>query len=404
MKKIVAAFLSAAMVVSMSACSSAPAASSAAGSASANSTSGSASSAASQGDIVIGCLQDITGATSTLGKMIQGGAQYAIAAINAKGGVNGRKIKMITYDTKASVQEGINDFNRMVNTDKVSAVIGPPVANIGLAIAPISEKYNVPVLGFAINKESEIKSDGTPYKNMFLLQPSSVQQGSIMATYAAKEENLKKIGIIYNQSNAYSVSLVQAFKTASAKLDGVSIVGEVAYQANDKDMKTMLGKLMQNGADAIYAPDYTQELILIAQQAREIGFTKPLICGLDADTPFPQLCGPEANGIICINNIDESDSKIQDIVKDYKTKTGNDATNKFFLGYDTANIIAQIVGQVGDDPVAIQKAAENLKGYQGMTGTITMDPKTHMTTGLEMVIQKIVNQKTQTVKRYSTDA
>ena len=75
---------------------------------------------APEGDIVIGVLQDITGVTSTLGKMVQEGAQWAADEINAAGGVNGRKIKLVTYDTKADVQEAINAFNRMANRQSVS--------------------------------------------------------------------------------------------------------------------------------------------------------------------------------------------------------------------------------------------------------------------------------------------
>ncbi len=357
---------------------------------------------APEGDIVIGVLQDITGVTSTLGKMVQEGAQWAADEINAAGGVNGRKIKLVTYDTKADVQEAINAFNRMATTDKVSAVIGPPVANIAIAIAPISEQYDVPVLHFAIDDRASIKDDGTPYKNMFLFQPPAKQQGAIMAKFAVVEQGLKKFGIIYNQSNAYSVSLLEPFKTTAESL-GAEIVEEVPYQPNDKDFKTMLNKLISAGAEAIYAPNYTQELILIVQQARAIGFEGRLICGLDACPPFPELCGPESNGVIYINNITETEPQIQGIIEAYKDKTGNDATNKFFLGYDVMNIIAKTIGEVGDDPVAIRDAVEKLSGFEGLTGNITIDPNTHQTKGLEMVMHEIQNQAPVMLKRYSAE-
>jgi len=356
--------------------------------------------ATEQGEILIGCLQDITGVTSTLGKMVQEGAAWAMDEINAAGGVNGRKIKMITYDTKADVQEAINAFTRMCTTDKVSAIIGPPVANIAIAIAPISEEYDVPVLGFAIDNRATIKDDGTPYKNMFLFQPSANQQGAIMGNFAVQERGLKKFGIIYNQSNAYSVSLLEPFKKAVTSL-GAEIVAEVPYQPNDKDFKTMLNKIVSAGADAIYAPNYTQELILIVQQARAIGFEGQLVCGLDACPPFPQLCGPESNGVIYINNITETEPQIQDILAAYKQKTGNDATNKFFLGYDVMKIIAKVIGEVGDNPADVKNAVEKLSGYQGLTGNITIDPATHQTKGLEMVMHEIENQAPKMLKRYA---
>lgn len=394
MKRVLAILLTVLMIFSMTACgfsTKTP---------SGTPSDGEASTPAPEGDIIIGCLQDVTGVTSTLGKMIEAGANWAIDEINADGGVNGRKIKMVTYDTKADVQEAINAFTRMCTTDKVSAIIGPPVANIGIAIAPISEQYDVPVLGFAIDDRATIKDDGTPYKNMFLFQPSAKQQGAIMANFAIQEEDSKKIGIIYNQSNAYSVSLVEPFKTSAEAL-GAKIVAEVSYQPNDKDFKTMLNKIIAADADAIYAPNYTQELILIVQQARSIGFEGRLICGLDACPPFPTLCGPESDDVLYINNITEKEPPIQDIITAYKEKTGNDATNKFFLGYDVMKIIAKTIGEVGDDPVAIKAAVEQLAGYEGLTGNITINPDTHQTKGLEMVMHEIKNEAPIMLKRYA---
>lgn len=396
MKKFLAVLLAVLMIISVAACGSTEP------EAEDPSNESSQGETASEGDIVIGCLQDITGVTSTLGKMVEEGAKWAADEINAAGGVNGRQIKVVTYDTKADVQEAINAFTRMCTTDNVSAIIGPPVANIAIAIAPISEGYDVPVLHFAIDDRATIKDDGETYKNMFLFQPSAKQQGAIMANFAIQEQGLKKIGIIYNQSNAYSVSLIEPFKNAAEKL-GAEIVAEVPYQPNDKDFKTMLNKLVSAGAEAIYAPNYTQELILIVQQARAIGFDGRLICGLDACPPFPELCGPEADGVLYINNITETEPQIQDIIKNYKEKTGNDATNKFFLGYDVMKIIAKAIEEVGDDPVAIRDAVKNLTGFEGLTGNITIDPNTHQTKGLEMVMHEIQNQAPVMLKRYAAE-
>ena len=190
----------------------------------------SANAAPASNEVLVGCLQDITGPTSTLGKMIKEGAQWAVDEINKSGGIKGRQVKLIVYDTRGDVQEAINAFKRLCTSDKVSAIIGPPVANIGIAIAPISEQYKVPVLGFAIDDRATIKPSGQPYKNMFLFQPSSDQQGAIMADFAVRERNLKNFGIIYNQGNAYSVSLVGPFKDTLKNLPGTNVAIEVPVQ------------------------------------------------------------------------------------------------------------------------------------------------------------------------------
>ncbi len=395
MKRIVSLLLTVCLVAMLAACGGNQPSSSAPG----GESSGTPSSSAPTGDIVIGVLQDITGPTSTLGKMVEAGATWGVEEINANGGVNGRKIRLVTYDTKGDVNEAINAFTRAVTTDKVSAVIGPPVANIALAIAPISENYNVPVLGFALDTKCQLKADGTPYKNMFAFQPNANQQGAIMARYAMKN-GFKSFGIIYNEGNAYSVSLKTPFAEA-VTAEGGKVLQEVPYTANDKDFKTLLAKITAENVDAIFVPNYTQELILIAQQARAIGFEGALICGLDACPPFNNLFGEDADNIFFINNVDDTEPDLQAMIKAVKEKTGIDATNKFFLGYDVANILGKIVAEVGDDPAAIQKAVEQVSNYDGLTGSITIDPKTHMPVGLEMVMFTYEGTTPKMLERYS---
>jgi branched-chain amino acid transport system substrate-binding protein len=335
-------------------------------------------------EILIGCLQDITGPTSSLGKMVEAGAAWSVDEINANGGVDGRNIRMITYDTKGDVNEAINAYTRAVTTDKVSAIIGPPVANIALAIAPISENYDVPVLGFGLDPKCQLKADGTPYKNMFSFQPNAIQQGTTMATYAMKN-GFKSFGVVYNEGNAYSVSLKAPFvETVTAA--GGTVDVEVPYTANDKDFKTMLSKVIAANVDAIYIPNYTQELILIAQQARALGFEGGLITGLDGCPPFNTLMGEDCDNIYFINNVDDTEPELASLIAAVETKTGVKATNKFFLGYDVAQVLAKIFGEVGTDPAAVQKATENVTNFEGLTGSISIDPATHMPTGLDMVM------------------
>lgn len=406
MKKILALLLATVMVISLAACGTAattPAATTKATGASSAATTAAttAASTAAGKEIVIGCLQDITGTTSTLGKMVEAGAKWAIEEINAKGGVNGSKLKLITYDTKADVNEAINGFTRACTTDNVSAIIGPPVANIAKAIAPISEKYDVPILGFAIDVKAQVKDDGTVYKNMFCFQPNAVQQSTIMAKYAIKN-NFKKFGVIYNQGNAYSQSLLPAF-VETVKASGGTVVDPVTYAATDKDFKTLLSKIIAAKVDAIYAPNYTQELILIVQQARALGYAGAFICGLDACPPFNNLLGEPCDKIYFINNVDDTEPALKSMITAVKTKTGIDATNKFFLGYDVANILAQIMGKSGTKPADIRTAVASLKDYKGLTGNISIDPKTHMPTGLEMVMFTYNDKTPKMLERYKAD-
>lgn len=353
-------------------------------------TSGTASSSSeSGGEILIGCLQDITGNTSSLGLSVQKGAQAAVDEINANGGIDGKTLVMKTYDTKGDVTEAVNAYITAVTADNVSLIVGPPVANIVNAIKETSESYDVPIAGLAMDPACQLKDDGTPYKNIFALQPSATSQGEIMAAFALKN-GYKTFGILYNQENSYSVSLLTPFTERLAE-DGITIDDNliVAYGAADTDYKTLLQPLVSAGVDAIYCPNYTQQLVAIQTAATELGYKGKIIAGLDAAPAFNTTYGGDCSNVYYINNINTEDPDIAAQIE--KISDSVAAPNKYFLGYDIVKASADCMSKVGTDPAALRDALENLN-YTGVTGTIKIDPSTHMPTGMSMYMYTYDNQ------------
>ena len=352
---------------------------------------GAAEPAAEGGEIVIGCLQDITGATSALGMSVQAGAQAAVDEINAAGGIGGKTVVMKTYDTKGDVTEAVNAYITAVTVDNVSLIVGPPVANIANAIKETSEDYDVPVMGFALDPNCQLKEDGTPYKNMFCFQPSATTQGQIMASFAVKND-LKTFGIIYNQKNSYSVSLLDPFIEQLAA-DGITVDDSlvVAYGAADTDYKTLLQPIVSAGVDAIYCPNYTQQLVAIVTAATELGYEGKIVCGLDAAPSFNTTYGGDCSNIYYINNINTDDPTTAEMAAAVEDKVS--AVNKYFLGYDVVMIAKQCIEEAGlDDAAALLSAIENVKDFKGLTGTVTIDPETHMPDGMGMFMYTYDNQ------------
>ena len=386
MKRIVSFVLAAGMALSMAACSSS-------GSSTAQESSSTASSATSAteessgGEILIGCLQDITGSTSSLGISVQAGAQAAVDEINANGGINGKTLVMNTYDTKGDVTEAVNAYITAVTVDEVSLIVGPPVANIANAIKETSEGYDVPVVGLAMDPSCQLKEDGTPYKNMFCLQPSADSQGEIMAAFALKN-GYKTFGVLYNQENSYSVSLLDPFLDRLAE-DGVTVDDSmiVAFGAADTDYKKMIQPLVSANVDAIYCPNYTQQLVAIVTAATELGYEGKIIAGLDAAPAFNTTYGGDCSNVYYINNINTEDPEIAAKIAEIEDTVS--APNKYFLGYDI--VMAAAISKNGTDYEALHSAFENLS-YEGITGTITIDPATHMPTGMSMFMYTYDNQ------------
>ena len=352
-------------------------------------------------EIVIGNLQDISGPTSVWGNAVTRGAEIAIEKINAAGGVDGAMLKLITLDTKANVQEAIKAYNSLVSSQAV-AVVGPPVSNIGLALAPIANKAGVPLVGSFIDPRVTVGEDGKPQTAMFLMQPSSIQYSEIMAGYTVEKLGLKKVGVLYDQSNAFAVSLLKPYVEYVKKAGG-QIVSEQIYTKGDKDYKTQLAKIKEAGADCLYFPNYIQDAVLAMKQRKQIGLNIPVIGGLDFAPPFASLVNdPEAaDDIYLANNFSEKEPQLGDVWKIYKAKYNEDPVNKVFLGYDKILLIREGM-KLGGGTASAQIIAglNKVANLQGTTGVLTISPETHQPTGLSMVMYKIEKGKYVELGRY----
>jgi len=357
--------------------------------------------------IIIGSIQDISNETSVMGLMIAEGIRWQVETINQAGGINGRKIKLIEYDSKANVDESINAYNRLVSEGAV-AVIGPHQANIGIALAPIAQQAKVPVVIMGMDNRVTRQGEdgkGEPWGYMFLMQPSCDLQGALMAKFAINDLGYKKFGVLYRSDNSYSYSLYYAFD-AYCKANGAEIVAVETFQAGDTDFKTMLSKLIASDMEALFCPNYTGELVAITQQARGLGYDGVMINGLDSAPPFNTLCGPEADNVYFVSNIRLDDPKVIEVVDAFRAATGNDEPNqinKFCVGYDMMGALGSVIKAGATDRESIRTAMENLTNYQGLTGSITIDPKTHQPTGLEMIMHKIENGQNVPIKAYTAE-
>lgn len=353
-------------------------------------------------EVVIGNLQDLSGPTSVLGNAVTRGAEVAVEKLNAKGGIDGKKIKLVTFDTKGDVQEAIKAYNRLADQEKAIAVLGPPVSNIGLALAPIANSKKVPIVGSFIDPRVTVGPDGKAQPAMFLMQPSSVQYAEIMASYAVEKLGLKKIAIFYDQSNAFSVSLIAPFK-AYAQSVGAQIVAEEVYGKGDKNYTTQLSKIKDSGADSIYVPNYMQDLVITLKQAKQVGLKIPFIGGLDFAPPFANLVNdPEAaTNAYFANNFSDTEPQLVEVKKAYMDKFKEEPINKAYLGYDKILIIAEAVKKAGSTkPEDVMKAMGQITNLQGTTGVITLSPNTHQPVGLSMVMYKIDKGKYIDLGRY----
>ena len=362
--------------------------------------------AAPKGDILIGNLQDESGGMKALSIALTYAAQIQIEKINAAGGINGRQIKLITYDTRSDVNEAINAYHRMVEQDNVVAVFGPPIANIGIAVAPVAEELKVPIIGLFMDDKCTIQENGQPWTYMFLGQNSATTQGKTIAAYALNELGAKKVAILYNSQNAYSVGLAGPFEQVITAAGG-EVVAKETYTTTDKDFRAQLTKIKAANPDVIYFPSYPVEIPLIYTQAYELGITVPM---LGSNSVPPTGLAPQTDPAATTNTfypygINPSDPALVDWAAAYKAKYDVSAIAQSFSGADAFGILVQAITNCGDDVTSecVTGQLNNVKDFKGFQGSITISPTTHQPSALPMAIMTIKDGAAQFVQWYTPD-
>ena len=162
-----------------------------------------------------------------------------------------------------SPTEGVKVYSRLAREDKVSAVYGSLISNIGLAVSPVAEQIKIPVVSRALDervttpdfKMEDPENPGRVNPYCFLLQPSSYQQSYMIAGFAIDELKLNTFAQLFTPSNSYSLMLAKGFEYY-VKKRGKKMLGDFEFQAGDADFKAQLTKVKALGPDGFYIPNY----------------------------------------------------------------------------------------------------------------------------------------------------
>lgn len=350
-------------------------------------------------EIKVGIIEDLSGPTSEWGQGLQNGAILGIEKINKEGGLLGKQIKYVSYDFKGNVPESLTAFNRLVDQDKVVAIIGTPNSAMHIAVAPMADEKKVPVIGDPMDERATTPDASKLNAYTFLGEPAAGEQAKAIASYALNEMKLKKFAILYDQGNPYSVSLATPFAEYISK-NGGQIVANEPFQSGTNDFRAQLTKIKETNPEALHITSYLKEDSLIVNQMKELGMNIPVVGNNSCFYPFAETAGKAAEGVVFPNNISLDDPRYQDFISTYKTRFSKDPVVHAWMGYDNMMILANGIKQANKiDPVAIRDAIETqTKDVQGITDKITLDPKTHRPVNLPLAILQVKDGKYTTLK------
>ncbi len=337
------------------------------------------STSATEADtIVLGHVGSLTGSEATYGQSCDNGYKLAVAEQNEKQGIKGKKIKLTSLDDQGKPEEAAVAATRLMTRDKVSVLLGEETSSRSLAIAPLADANQVPMIT-ATATNAKVTMDGEktrPY--VFRVCFIDPFQGEVMAKFAHDNLKVAKVAILRDVGNDYSVGLAQSFIGKYTALGG-QIVGDVSFKSGDQDFKAQLTALRGKNPDAIYVPAYYTEVALIGRQARELGMKQPMMGGDGWDSPkLYEVAKGALDGSYFSNHYSADDPSpiVQGFITKYKAAYNQTPDAFALLAYDAANVAFAAMEHAPTlTPSAIRDAIEQTKGYKGVTGTITIDAK-----------------------------
>ena len=324
-------------------------------------------------EIVIGEFGSLTGGTATFGTSSHAGTVLALEEINASGGVLGKQIKLITEDNQSKPEESVTAVLKLIKQDQVKAIIGEVASSRTLAAAPTCQVNGIPLLSPASTNPRVTQIGDYVFRACFI----DPFQGSTMAKFAVERLGAKRIAILTDTKNDYSVGLTEFFRETAKKL-GAEIVAEESYSEGDIEFKAQLTAIKADTPDVIYVPGYYTECALIARQARELGLDVPLLGGDGWDSPqTAQIGGKAVEGVYITNHYSPDDQRpeVRKFIADFQAKNGGKTPDAMaVLGYDAMKLMADAIRRAGStDGAKIRDALAATRDFPGISGHISMD-------------------------------
>lgn len=323
--------------------------------------------AAQTGPIKIGVMQPLTGDIATVGQSVNHAIQIAKEEINAAGGVNGREIELVVEDSKCDPKSAASAASKLIEVDKVIAIVGAGCSSETLAAAPIAEAAKISIIS-PVSTNPKLTTAGD---YIFRFVPSDAFQGKFAAEYAVQKLGKKKIAILSCLSD-WCVGIKDVFKARAQEL-GATIVAEEQNKQDDRDFRTQITKIKAASPELVYVPQYTESLIIFYKQARELGLTAVTLTGdVGTDPKVPAEAGAAAEGAY-YTEPKTLDMPAEFVAEVKKRMGGEDVSTYAPRGYDILKALAEVIKKNGTDPTAIKNGLYEVKDYQGIGDTYTMD-------------------------------
>lgn len=350
-------------------------------------------SAHASGEIDIGLIADMTGPAALSGKHKVNGAKLAIDEINAKGGINGKKIKLFIEDDQGKNQAGVSAYEKLASNQNIIAIIGSVRSTIVNATLPYIARDKIPTM--IGGTDPKLTHTGNQW--VFRFRPNDNYASQAMAGYAVKSMGAKKVAVLYD-TDAFG-SAGNKLLVAALKKDGASVVSDQGYTTATRDYTSFLEKIKSSGADtlATYMTNAEDEAQML-KQLRQLGLKVKIMGSPSIATAVCiQLAGSAVNGTYGVSDfVANGNPQAKAFSAKYVAKYHSQPDLFGGWVYDAINVLSGVIAKDGTSGPAIQKGIRAVKGYHGVEGVYNFDKNGDGLHGYSVV--KITDQKVHLIK------
>jgi branched-chain amino acid transport system substrate-binding protein len=336
----------------------------------------------------VGAVFSVTGRASFLGDPEKKTAEMLQEEINKKGGINGHPLELVIYDDEGDATKCALAVRKLITRDNVSAIIGPSLSGLSLAVVPEAEKHEIPLISCAASYKIVTKDPETGEQWKWVFKTPQSDSMAVEAIYThMKKQGISKIAILSVTTGFGESGRSELLRLASQH--GMTIVADEKYGPKDTDMTAQLTKIKGLAPQAIVNWSIGPTQVVVVRNWKELGMTNITFYqshGFGSRKNI-ELAAGAAEGVYCplgacnIADILPNDHPQKTVtmgyVRAYTAKYSEPVSSFGGHAWDALSMVEKALGAVGPDKAKIRDYVENLTGFVGQHGIFNFSPKDH---------------------------
>ncbi|MCA1786785.1 MAG: ABC transporter substrate-binding protein [Desulfobacteraceae bacterium] len=332
--------------------------------------------------IKIGINAPLTGDIPKVGEGTKYAAQMWLEDIEKAGGleVGGKKyeVELVIEDNESKAESAVKANTKMITQDDVLAIVGPQSSKQAVPAGEVANKYKTVMISPWSTNPNTTLDRPYVFRGCFL----DPFQGPVVANFITDEFGFTKAAVLYDVASDYPKGLAEVFKQAWEDKHGEgSVVAYESFTTKDTDFSSQLTKIVKSGAQVLFTPQYYNEVPLIVSQAKNLGWTGPIV-GSDSwgSAETIELCGEACYGLFFSSHYAAAGAKgaTKEFIDRYEATYGYIPDDVAALTWDALHLAQQAIqdageltGRIETDREAVRNALAQIKDFDGITGQMT---------------------------------